>query len=173
MLSTKNNETLNRMREISTDSKTISAVENQYLSSALRSIQAGTDFALTVRKMNLRLLKLESHGIELTGNIKRLSNDLIKKYGDPNLVYRGFGRTSGWARIDDALVGKGPLSETLGFLVELSVTFLFMKLIFYNPFLSDIKRQFGQGGYIIFNIIVVVSYLIWLGITGSLKKPSK
>lgn len=172
MLTLKQIETFNQLKAIiANNGNELSAIENQYLLSGIRSIQAGDDFVTIIHDLNLKFINLEKRGIKLNESIEQLTKNLTKKYGDPNLVYSGYGRYAGWRRIDDPVAGRGTLRSLLMPVLQVTITYIVVGLIFFNPLIPQIKEQFGEFGYIIFNIVVVLFYLMWLLVTGSLKKP--
>lgn len=151
------------------DNNELSGIERQYLLGTQRSLRGGDDFRKSVDNLNRKPLMLENgRGIELTPGVKDLSNKLLKYYGDPNIVFRGFGQVGSWGRRDDRKASDMTIWEQLK---GWSGNFLFLLSIFPFLFFVEplIEENLGQGELEIFAVIAGVLIIPILLFTGSLR----
>lgn len=84
MLTDRQNKFLNRMIDLSKENSNATYKERVYLKRSVEAIQFDTKFQDGVNALNLSLQGLKERKKELTPDVKKLSEDLIEIYGEPN-----------------------------------------------------------------------------------------
>jgi hypothetical protein len=84
MLTDRQNKFLNRMIDLSKENSSATYKERVYLKRSVEAIQFDTKFQDGVNALNLSLQGLKERKKELTSDVKKLSEDLIETYGEPN-----------------------------------------------------------------------------------------
>ncbi|TYC48441.1 hypothetical protein ESZ50_08755 [Weissella muntiaci] len=153
-----------------TKSNMTTGIEQQYLLKAQLDLEDLDKFEKIIKDLNIKLLNIENNSeIKLSPEVKMLSDELLKLYGDPNLVFRGYGQVGTWGRRDDPRASDLTIWEQFkGW--SGNFIFLILFILFLSFVVPWVKKSFGQSGVEIFMVVVGIIAIILLFFTGSLKQ---
>lgn len=191
MLTDRQNKFFDRIATLTVPGAAASRQEQSYLSEAKAKILDGWDFKWSINKMNLDLKKL-SESVPLSPRVQKLYDDLIVIYGeptrelqgtesihhpkdwrdsDPDLVYTGSGRVSGWTRRSSKATKQ---SFKINFIRSLFSQLIFwggllLIILLFTPLFSGLRKELGIIGFRVIVGILIVIFFVWLVKDGSLK----